>query len=111
MYVRPDGRRRSSRSISIPQNYSGNAFTEKEPILQASESEATEEAEEESPPAEEVSATVHEEPSERKGFLSGLSGLSENDDLILMGLILLLSQDGFADDIIPILLIMLFFRK
>ena len=104
MYVRSDGRQRLSKDISIPQNYSGNAFIPKDAPRSEPE-EAT--VRPEIPEAEAVEVSGHI-TDEKKGFLSGLAG---NDDLLLLGLILLLSQDGFGDDILPIILIMLFFKK
>ena len=102
MYVRSDGHKKLPKDISIPQNYSGNAFIPKEAATIESSREI---AEETKPSDEEVFKPICEE---RKGFLSGLAG---NDDLLLLGLILLLSQDGFGDDILPIILIMLFLKK
>lgn len=105
MYVRPDGRRKISRDISIPQNYSGNAFNEKEDLMLENEEIPEERAENEIPVIKESSPS---HTDEKRGFLSAISN---NDDLMLLGLILLLSQDGFGDDILPLLLIILFFRK
>jgi len=102
VYVRPDGRRRIPKDISIPQNYSGNAFNEKEETALDNEEPAEEEPKE-IPVIKEVSRS-----EEKRSFLSAISN---NDDLIILGLILLLSQDGFDDDILPLLLIILFFRK
>ena len=108
MYVRPDGRQRSSRNISIPQNYSGSAFTESENESQSVEYEAEKDSESEET---EFPTAAQCALKEKKGLFSGLSSITDNDDLIIIGLILLLSQDSFADDIIPILIIMLFLRK
>ena len=109
MYVRSDGQRKLPNDISIPKNYSGNAFIPKEPPNEdAGESKAEIEAmigEESAPEAEAVYNTVREE---KRGFLSGLAG---NEDFLLLGLILLLSQDGFDDDILPIILLILFLKK
>ena len=104
MYVRSDGRQRLSKDISIPQNYSGNAFVSKDTPKSEPEESATGV---EAPEAETVEVSAHIS-DERKGFLSGITG---NDDLLLLGLLLLLSQEGFGDDILPIILIMLFFKK
>ena len=108
MYVRPDGRRRSSANISIPKNYSGNAFVESDEPIDANIADSTDTIAEESSGTSdntEVLAPVHDE---KKSFLSGFT---DNDDLILLGLILLLSHDGLGDDLLPILLIILFFKK
>lgn len=99
MYVRTDGRRNIPKDIDIPKNYSGNAF---------SEATITEEEIEVAEEAESVSADVIPVTSCKKDIFSGFMG---NEDLMLLGLILLLSLDGFGDDIIPILLIILFFKR
>ena len=94
MYVRADGRKNLPKDIDIPKNYSGNAF-----------SESAEMVEEE---AEPVVAEPEPVAHCKKDLLSGFM---ENEELMLLGLILLLSLDGFGDDIIPILLIILFFKR
>ncbi len=99
MYVRTDGRRNIPKDIDIPKNYSGNAFSEADDA-----EEEVEIIEESEPVSVEVEPVVHR----KKDFLSGFM---ENEELMLLGLILLLSLDGFGDDIIPILLIILFFKK
>ena len=104
MYVRSDGQRKLPKDISIPQNYSGNAFIPKESHAEESE-KIDPHAETPEPEAEEVFKPAHEE---KKGFLSGIVG---NEDLLILGLILLLSQDGFDDDILPIILLILFLKK
>ena len=98
MYVRADGRRNLPKDIEIPKNYSGNAFSESE------EESLDEEVEE----AEVVSTEAEPVMKIQKDFLSGFM---ENEELLLLGLILLLSLDGVGDDIIPILLIILFFKR
>ena len=106
MYVRSDGGKRIPKDISIPQNYSGNAFTEKEPPAEEAIETDISVTEDTAPEAdEEVFKPIHEE---RKGILSGIAG---NEDFLLLGLILLLSQDGFDDDILPIILLILFLKK
>ena len=107
MYVRSDGQRKLPKDISIPQNYSGNAFISKDAQNEDDskaeiESVITEEVE---PEAEAVCKMPREE---KRGLLSGLVG---NEDFLLLGLILLLSQDGFDDDILPIILLILFLKK
>ena len=106
MYVRPDGRRKSSEEVSIPRNYSGNAFSK-----EASHAEE-ETLPEEIPEAEELPAPtddavqVSSRQEKSRGFFRG----ADSDDLILLGLIFLLSQEGFGDDVIPLLLMILLFR-
>ena len=48
-----------------------------------------------------------ENSKKRNGLFAGLSG----EDLLLLGIILLLSQEDAGDEILPILLMLLFFRK
>ncbi len=97
MYIRPSGR------VSVPRNYSGNLFSEPPPEMEA-EAEVLEDEIEEKKEEVEVAPVI----SQTKDIFSNLFG---NEDLIILGLILLLSQDGFGDDIIPILLLILFFKK
>ena len=115
MYVKPGARQSNRRSISVPQNYSGNAFSSLPPKVTEEPPSAEEVNEEENAMIEtddqkideaESVAVSHTESS--KGILSGLIG---NDELIILGIILLLSQDDSADDILPILLLILFLRK
>lgn len=100
MYIRSDGRRH----VSVPQNYSGSLFSDP-----PHEAEIDKEIE---AGTEEIEASASPEPIPvslpKKDFLSNIL---DNEELIILGLILLLSQDGFGDDIIPILLIILFFKK
>ena len=95
MYIRSDGRRR----VSVPQNYSGSLFSDHPPL----ESEAEEIISEEQTDAEALPVS-----SNKRDLFSGFL---ESEELIILGLILLLSRDGFGDDIIPILLIILLFKK
>ncbi len=90
MYVKPGGRREFSKpDIFIPENYSGNAFSEKE------------EAAEDAAP---VALEVHEE--KKTSLLGGIS----SEDLLLLGVILLLSQEDGGQELLPILLMLLFLR-
>ena len=88
MYIRQNDRRRS---ISIPHNYSGNAFSD------------------DSEQVEEVPIARHESESskneERRSFLPISIG---HDELILIGILLLLFQGEVSDGIIPLLLAILF---
>ncbi len=92
MYVRPDGRRQPKRDIFIPENYSGNAFNE------PPETETIEEK----PEATEAKEVLAKPAS----FIDGIS----SEDLLLLGVILLLSREEGAGEILPILLMLLFFR-
>ena len=116
MYVKPGPRPNNRRSISVPQNYSGNAFSSQPPELQAetrSEEDSLvneivpEESSEEQAETENASACEAVAEQDKKVW----KNLGESDDLIILGLILLLSQDGIGDDILPLLLLLLFFKK
>ena len=93
MYIKPSG----ARQVSVPQNYGGNLFS---PSKEEPKEEKTIEGE-----ASDESIPVASQPK------NSLQSLFENEDLIILGLILLLSQDGFGDDILPILLLILLFKK
>ena len=107
MYVRSDGQRKLPKNISIPPNYSGNTFISKDPPMENDNNSETEviSAEKVEPETEAVCKMPHEE---KRGLLSGLV---ENEDFLLLGLILLLSQSGFDDDILLSILFILFFKK
>lgn len=105
MYVRSDGGRKLPNDIFIPKNYSGNAFTKKEPPAEEMIESDTSVTEAPKTESKDVFNPVCEE---RRGILSGIAG---NEDFLLLGLILLLSQDGFDDDILPIILLILFLKK
>ena len=90
MYITPERRR----PLAIPQNYSGNLFSESE-----------------QEPVQEAAAEPEAAPVVACQKKDIFSNLFDNEELLLLGLLILLSQDGFGDDIIPILLIILFFKK
>lgn len=101
MYVRQDNRRRS---FSIPQNYSGNAFIEA-PVADVSE---TMESTISQDPCNDIEAVESHEAAPRtksKGFLPINIG---SEEMIILGLLLLLFQSEKGDDIIPLLLALLF---
>lgn len=87
MYVRPEGRK----SILIPDNYGGSAFNSRE--------EMDIPVEQPEPPEREC-----EEKSPSLPFGIG------SEELLLLGLLLLLSQSDEGGDLIPFLLILLFFK-
>lgn len=91
MYVRPEGRK----SIRIPDNYGGNAF---------GSSERSEIPEHD---ADEGAVEVGAECEERKGALPFGIG---SEELLLLAMILILSQSEEGGDILPFLLILLFFK-
>ena len=94
MYTRSDFSRRRA---SVPENYGGTAFSE--------ESEAF------TPPPTETDTTSLEASCKENGrpipIKDSFFGL-DSEDLLLLGLIFLLAQSDKANDIIPLLLILLF---
>ena len=103
MYARQMNR--YNRGITVPQNYSGSAFKspllidEKEPQEEISEAEPTGGAVTETPEHESEPLQAH------KNFLPINIG---SEELILIGVMLLLFQGDSNDGIIPILLAILF---
>ena len=55
----------------------------------------------------EVSEPAGAKPKRKGGLFDGIS----TEDLLLLGVILLLSQEDEGNDVLPILLLLLFFRK
>ncbi|MBE6546607.1 MAG: hypothetical protein E7668_04090 [Ruminococcaceae bacterium] len=132
MYARQPPEGRPPRPLRVPRNYSGNAFSREEPILSAS----TEEPAEPIPPettAEAVSAETEQPSSPRSepptdaaptaaklfsapGFRLDFGRLFRKDrgfgigteELLLLGLILLISQSNTKDDLLFLLLLLLF---
>ena len=96
MYTRPNDRRRQTH---IPENYNGMAFSEEENIF--------------TPPPTDIDVCC--EPDEREKEIkksvfpikSSILGF-EGEDLLLIALIFLLSQSDMANDILPLLIILLF---
>lgn len=103
MYVRPESRRR--REISIPENYSGNAFNEiiEEPVPEVLTNQEEQQEPESTPAAQDTEECVQAHAP--KSFLPFNIG---SEELIVLGIILLLFRDGDSDDIIPLLLAILF---
>ena len=89
--------------MAIPQNYSGNLFSDQS-IDEEIEKAAEEASVAESPTEPEALPVAYQ-----KKDLFG--SLFNSEELLILGLLLLLSMDGFGDDIIPILLIILLFKK
>jgi hypothetical protein len=98
MYSRP-----KERTFTVPQNYSGNAFSD----IREAEYHEPEAAEPDIPPLQEPTAEPIAEQSaaEPKRFLPISIG---TDELILIGIALLLFQSDSNDGIIPLLLAILF---
>lgn len=98
MYARQSEKNHLSREIAIPQNYRGTAFKESE-VIQVEEDAKEEESTE---------AALPVRPDERK---ITRSFLSSEEDIILLGLILLLAQEELSSEILPILIMILFLNK
>ena len=109
MYTRPDARRRDGRQdVFIPENYSGTAFNDPpEGVFDEGGEKDMSIAEESEATNTEVSEPAGAKPKRKSGLFDGIS----TEDLLLLGVILLLSQEDEGNDILPILLILLFFRK
>ena len=98
LYTRPQNARQGSRSIAIPENYSGSAF-----VNQAYARDEPEECTE----AEEKSVIQADSaPSKKPSFLEGIGG----EEILILGLIFLLSQSDEGNDLLPILTILLFLK-
>lgn len=101
MYSRQNDRR--ERTFSVPQNYSGNAFNDISEHRSVDGGDVSSEIDESKP---EVNAdTIAEASPTSKNFLP-ISISSE--ELIIIGLALLLFQSNKDDGIIPLLLAILF---
>lgn len=111
MYVKPP--HRQIHGVYVPENYNGTTFTE--PASEPAQSESPPPMQESESPAEKESVPTGK--SEDKGLFSslfsGLGGL-RSDDILLLGLILLLSRsDGMqgqhsTSEILPLLALLLF---
>ncbi|MBO5939224.1 MAG: hypothetical protein J6Q82_06985 [Clostridia bacterium] len=108
----------------VPRNYSGNAFREEAPPapsepIEITDAAKTAESIEEAPPTELAPTGEESIPAARSGLFShtgALGGLFRqggsigSEELLLLGLILLLSQNETQDDLLPLLLILLLIR-
>lgn len=101
MYIRSSNGR--DRGISIPENYSGNAFSEVSNAPEPTESEKT---------VLEVDITddtAVKEKQNDQGLLKKLLPINiGSEELIIIGIALLIFQSGDEDGIIPLLLAVLF---
>ena len=100
LYVRPEGRK----SITIPDNYGGNAFSERARISPP-EPVAIEPISDE-PEAQPETVEVAKAEEKKRALFSGIG----SEELLLLGMILILSQSDEGSDILPFLLILLFFK-
>ena len=106
MYVRPDSRRKRTQ---IPENYGGVAFSNERDgdVFIPPPTDAASCCEECDGCDECEKIPVHEKAHNgMPSFRSPLFGLN-GEDLLLIGLILLLSQSDLSNDIVPILIILL----
>lgn len=96
MYTRPNDRRRQTQ---IPENYGGIAFSEQESIF--------------TPPPTDIESCCEQPLPEKENkksifpIKSSILGF-EGEDLLLIALIFLLAQSDMANDILPLLIILLF---
>ena len=129
MYARQGPQGRFPRNLHVPQNYSGNAFRKEEPVI---DEPSDVEAEEALPIQEEPSIST-EAPSENASpdnvatvgrpfpspgfkldlgrFFKGKRGLGIGfEEILIIGLIFLVAQGDSADDLIFLLLLLLFIQ-
>ena len=93
LYFKPDTRKR----ITIPDNYGGSAFSERERIEELSPPE----------PDEPASLDCKLEEKVEPSLLFGIG----TEELLLLGILLVLSQSDEGGDILPFLLILLFLKS
>ena len=96
MYTRPQNSRQSSKGIAIPENYSGSAFV--------NQAYARDEPEDCIEPESVIEADTS--PSKRPSLLEGIGG----EEILILGLIFLLAQSDEGNDLLPILIILLFLK-
>lgn len=101
MYARHNNR---PQGITIPKNYSGNAFSEGTDIFTADEPDELIISSESEILADTDADAASAGSSEKRLFPFNMG----NEELILIGIILLISQNENGDGIIPILLAVLF---
>lgn len=122
MYSKPNYREKND--IIIPENYSGNAFSggliQEEPISEAHLTEEPTEAEAETLKAVEKNEIITVKP-EHSSFLSSLippkvskpSGILSGiglEELLIIGVLILLTQSDTDDDILLLLFLLLFYK-
>ena len=102
MYTRPYTRR--TRSITIPPNYSGNAFVEAD----SDHSEASFDEVADSLPSEEVSSQSNDAVKDKNTKGGFLPINISSEELLLIGIMILLFQSDRNDGLIPLLMAILF---
>ena len=130
MYARQGPQGRFPRNLHVPQNYSGNAFRKDEAVIDApSDDEPIEElplqeqpsisaeaSPESSPSADSATAVGRLFPSpgfklDLGRFFKGRKGLGIGfEEILIIGLIFLVAQGDSADDLIFLLLLLLFIQ-
>ena len=98
MYTRPQNSRQGSKGIAIPENYSGSAFV--------NQAIARDEPEEYIAPESDAVIQADTSPSKKPPLLEGIGG----EEILILGLIFLLSQSDEGNDLLPILIILLFLK-
>ena len=104
MYTRPENRYQRNKAIHIPENYGGSAFSERA-LPKSCDPPSIDE-----PDAEPTLIEIPDDKKEGKGgklrIFDGLGG----EELLILGIILLLSQSDEGSDLLPILVMLLFFK-
>lgn len=116
MYYRHQGYRGGN--MSLPPNYGGNTFAEKEEQTEDSQSKSDDSASEEArdpiePTIQDPPAQFASEPAEEAGLFkknSFLGGKIGSEELLLLAVIFLISDSEGSDDILWLLILLLFIK-
>ena len=116
MYYRHQGYRGGN--MSVPPNYGGNAFTDTPEKLSESQIPPDDASSEESQilqssTEQEPSTQIAQEPAEEVGLFkknSFLSGKIGSEELLLLAVIFLISDSEGSDDILWLLILLLFIK-
>lgn len=104
MYTRPENRYQRNKAIHLPENYGGNAFSERA-LPKSDDISPIDE-----PDAEPTLIEIPDDKKDSKGgklrIFDGIGG----EELLILGIILLLSQSDEGSDLLPILVMLLFFK-
>ncbi len=118
MYVRQTADGRRQRGLNIPANYSGSAFSpiNEQPIPSVADTSENTDAPEKEAIEEPVTAvSLPAEPKDNVGaglfrlFGSGSGGIGF-EELLILGLVFLISQNDVKDDLAFLLLLLLFVK-
>ncbi len=118
MYFRPESQDREA-PYRIPENYSGNAFSEAEAPTAALAPADEPPAEKDETPTDRQTPQSHPAaptllssllPPKPRGIRGGLFGDLGSEELLILGILLLLSQNQSDDDIVLLLLLLLFYK-